>query len=221
MRFAEAHSNGAPSLALNDAVPFARPPPGPAYGSPKPHRGPAAGPAAVSVPSGAVTRRWPGDATRHRCLARAGLGTRLPPLGQLLERPGVAVGVAEGDERAPGLNVDVAGLHPMLEQVPPGGLDIRDDHLHALLRALRHLGDPRPHDHRARRPGRGELHEPQLVADLMVMVGVEPDLFGVERLGAVDVGHRYGHELDLPVHAWQRTPGTGQSSGRPGGQDTT
>src|SRR5215471_14605230 len=196
MRFAEAHSNGAPSLALNDAVPFARPPPGPAYGSPKPHRGPAAG-------------------------AAAGSGTRLPPLGQLLERPGVAVGVAEGDERAPGLNVDVAGLHAMLEQVPPGGLDIRDDHLHALLRARRHLGDPRPHDHRARRPGRGELHEPQLVADLMVMVGVEPDLFGVERLGAVDVGHRYGHELDLPVHAWQRTPGTGQSSGRPGGQDTT
>src|SRR6266566_4025187 len=144
-------------------------------------------------------------------------GTWLRPRGQLLERPGVAVRVAEGYERAPRLIVDVAGLHAMREQILPGGLDIRDDHLHTLLRAWRHLGDPRPHDHRAGRSGRGELHEPQFVTYLIVVVGVEPNLFHIERLGAVDVGHRYGHELDLPVHARQGTPGVGRSSGPAGG----
>ena len=105
----------------------------------------------------------------------------------------------------------------MREQILPGGLHIRDDHLHTLLRAGRHLGDPRPHDHGAGRSGRGELHEPQYVTDLIVVVRVEPNLFHIERLGTVDIGHRYGHELDLPVHAWQRTPGVGRSSGPVGG----
>jgi hypothetical protein len=38
---------------------------------------------------------------------------------QLLKRPGVAVGVAEGDERAVKLNVNVAGLRAVLDKVSP------------------------------------------------------------------------------------------------------
>jgi hypothetical protein len=34
----------------------------------------------------------------------------------------------------------------------------------------------------------------------VVVVGVEADLLGVERLGAVDVRHGYRDELELPVH---------------------
>jgi hypothetical protein len=60
----------------------------------------------------------------------------------LLQRPGIAVGVAEGDERAPRLNVNIAGLHAMRNEFPAGGLDIGDDALHTFLRAGRHLGDP-------------------------------------------------------------------------------
>ena len=52
---------------------------------------------------------------------------------QLLKRPGVAVGVAEGDERAVRLNVNVAGLHAVLDEVSPQGLDAGKDALHASL----------------------------------------------------------------------------------------
>jgi hypothetical protein len=34
----------------------------------------------------------------------------------------------------------------------------------------------------------------------VVVVGVEADLVNVEGFGPVDVGHRDGYELDLPVH---------------------
>lgn len=44
-----------------------------------------------------------------------------------LKGPGVAVGVAEGDERAPRLNVNVAGLHTVLDEFSPRGLDIGND----------------------------------------------------------------------------------------------
>ena len=34
----------------------------------------------------------------------------------------------------------------------------------------------------------------------MVVVGFEPDLVDVERLGAIDVSHRHGHEFELEIH---------------------
>src|SRR6185312_5023620 len=213
---------------LNDAVPSAPAATGTDDGRPEPRgwmgaRNPAAltaGDDRLPLPlNSPLAGRRPGTGwcpgTRVVPWPGPGRAKRLPPHGHLLERPGVAVGVAEGDERAPRLNVNVAGLHAVRKELLAGGLDIRHDDLHTLLRARRHLGNPRPHDHRARRSGRGELHEPQVVRHLIVVVSVEPDLFGVERLGAVDVGHRYGHELDLPVHTWQRTPGAGQSPREP------
>ena len=39
-----------------------------------------------------------------------------------------------------------------------------------------------------------------LVADGVVVVGVEAGLLHVEGLGAIHVGHGNGHELELPVH---------------------
>jgi hypothetical protein len=52
---------------------------------------------------------------------------------QLLERPRVAVRVAEGNERAPRLNVHVTGLHTAFDKFPPRRLDIRHDNLDAFL----------------------------------------------------------------------------------------
>ena len=49
-------------------------------------------------------------------------------------------------------------------------------------------------------PGRRELHEADLVADPVVVVGVEAGLLGVERLRAVDVRDGDRHQLELPVH---------------------
>ena len=67
-----------------------------------------------------------------------GSGTRgLLPWRHLLQRPGVAVRVAEGDKRAPRICLHVAGWHAARDELLPGGLDIGDDDLHALLRARR------------------------------------------------------------------------------------
>jgi len=67
------------------------------------------------------------------------------PGGQLLQGPGIAIRVAEGDEGTPRLNVDIAGLHAVREQIPPRRLYIGDDDLHAFLRARRHLRDAGAH----------------------------------------------------------------------------
>jgi len=58
---------------------------------------------------------------------------RVPDLGQLLKRPGVAVGVAEEDERAPIHDLDVAGLDPAAAQLILQCLGVLDHHLQALL----------------------------------------------------------------------------------------
>jgi len=67
-----------------------------------------------------------------RVCAWQGIGV-LRSWRQLLERPGVAVRVAEGNERAPRLNVHVTGLHTAFGQFPPRRLDIRHDNLDAFL----------------------------------------------------------------------------------------
>src|SRR5579862_6899449 len=72
------------------------------------------------------------------------------PGRQLLQGPGVAVGVAEGDERAPRLLVDVAGLHAVREELLPGRLGVGHHALHALLRPRRHRSDPGAEDDGAR-----------------------------------------------------------------------
>ena len=56
-------------------------------------------------------------------------------------------------------------------------------------------------------PGGGELHEPQLVADRVVVVEVEARAVGVERLGAVDVGDGHVHELELEIDHESQTTG--------------
>ena len=83
----------------------------------------------------------------------------------------------------------------------PRRVDVRHDELQPLLRAGRHLADPAADHDRAGRTRRGELDEAQRVGDLVVVVGSEPDLVDVERLGAIDVGHRHGHELEPEIHA--------------------
>ena len=45
---------------------------------------------------------------------------------------------------APGLDVHLAHLDPALGQLLAGGVGVGDDHLHAMLRARRHVGDPDP-----------------------------------------------------------------------------
>jgi hypothetical protein len=80
-------------------------------------------------------------------------------------------------------------------------LDVVDHQLEPLDRAGRRVDDAGSERDRAPRARGRELHEPDLVVHLVVVIGVETELLGVERLGAVDIRDRYGDELELPVHA--------------------
>src|SRR4029450_2952804 len=141
------------------------------------------------------------------------VGTGPPSAGwAFLDRPAVAVGVAEEHERVPWaagavdavgalVVLDLADLDARLGQLGTGGLDVGDDQLQALDRAGGHLDDPLADDDRAGRPGRGQLHDVHVVADPGVVVDGEPGLLAVEALGPFHVGDRDDHHLELPVHA--------------------
>lgn len=95
-------------------------------------------------------------------------------LCSLRQCPAVAIGIAECYEGTPGLNVDFARRHGTTNKCTPGGFDVIDDDLHALLRTWRHLGNSGAKDDGAGRPGRGQLHQAQVLGDLVVTVGVKP-----------------------------------------------
>jgi hypothetical protein len=105
----------------------------------------------------------------------------------LLQRPGIAIWVTEGDEGAPRLNVDVARCDAVGYKLLSGCFDIFDDNLHPPLRARCHIGDPCSHYYRAGGPGRGELYKAQRVVDLVVVVGRKTNLVDVEVLCPIDV----------------------------------
>ena len=71
--------------------------------------------------------------------------------------------------------------------------------LQVVQRAGLHLGEPAADRDRAGRPGRGQLHEPDLVTHRLVVIDVEADLL-VERLGHVDVGHGHHDQFQLHLH---------------------
>ena len=152
-------------------------------------------------------RRRPAPGT-HR-LAGPAL-TRVPraaealrPVGQLLERPGVAVGVGEEDERTPGHDVDITHRDAATGQLGPRRFGVGDHHLQVVERAGRHLGQSLADRDRAGRARRGQLNEADVLIDDVVEVGDETDLVDVESLGPVDVADRHGDELEFEVHDQQ------------------
>src|SRR5918996_5059142 len=98
---------------------------------------------------------------------------------QLLHRPFVAVRIAEEDELAPRELLDLADLGAALDELGTRSLDVGDHHLHALHRAGLGIDQTLAQRDRARRPRRRQLDEANLVADAVVVVGVEADLLGV------------------------------------------
>src|SRR2546423_5369676 len=126
---------------------------------------------------------------------QSAVGTRL----DRLQRPAVAIGIAEIDEPARRLHRDLARLDARCEQLLTRSLGVGDHHLD-LLRAGRLVGDAVADHDRAGRAGWCQLNETQAVVHPVVMVSVEAHTL-VEGLGPVDIGHWNGDELDLPIHA--------------------
>src|SRR5581483_3225887 len=128
----------------------------------------------------------------------AELATSLAVGGKLLQRPAVPVGVGEEDELPPGVLLDATRLDPASRELGVRCGGVRYDDLRP-RGADRRIGETGADRDRAGRARRRELHEAQLRIDGVVVVEVEPDAL-VELLRAVDVGHRYRNQLELPVH---------------------
>src|SRR4051794_23124071 len=60
---------------------------------------------------------------------------------------------------------------------------------------------PSRDDDRAARPGRRELNDPAVLADLDVVVHVKAELLGIERLRTVHIRDRDPHHFQRPIHA--------------------
>src|SRR5215471_6817201 len=63
-------------------------------------------------------------------------------MGELLQRPAVAIGIAEVDEMPPILHINLADFSASFEQFLAGSLRIRDHHDQSLNRTGLHGGNP-------------------------------------------------------------------------------
>ena len=118
----------------------------------------------------------------------------------LLDGPPIAVRIAEIDEGAPGLHVDVADLDPAPDEFGARGVYVRDHQLETPDRPRPHVGDAGADRDRAGRSGRRQLDESKPLSHRDVDVGVEAGPLGIEGLGAVDVGYGDGYQFKMKVH---------------------
>src|SRR5918994_942452 len=105
----------------------------------------------------------------------------------LLDCPAVPIRVLEEDELAPIELLDLGNVHSPLDELCARRVNVGDDHLEALQGTGLHCHDSSPHCNRACRSGRRELHEPEILAHLVVVVGNKADLLCVEGLCAINV----------------------------------
>src|SRR4029077_20276739 len=91
----------------------------------------------------------------------------------LLHSPAVTVGIAEENERAPRVVLNLADLDAPAGKLLPCLVDVGDDNLQPLHGTGHRVHDAGADHYRTRRAGRGELDEPKLVGNLMIVVGVE------------------------------------------------
>ena len=130
-------------------------------------------------------------------VAERGKGAVAALLGRESGRPVVCVGVPEAAHGSGRAVEHVAHLHAAGHEVFASFLDVRDDKELGLARARRSRGDVGAELDRARRAGRRELNQANVVFH---PVGVEPPAeLLVERLGTVDVRDRDHDDLEPGV----------------------
>src|SRR3989442_1534313 len=123
---------------------------------------------------------------------------------ELLHGPGVAVRVAEAEERAAVAWVehgDLAAFHAAVEQLASCRFRVRDHELQAAYRTGRHvaLGGQVAEYDRTARAVRGQLDDMHLFSPCVV-IELEADLVTVELGRMVDVADGQDHNLKGPVH---------------------
>src|SRR4051812_28500100 len=162
------------------------------------------------------------DWSRHSS-ATSRWGRARSSVADLLQRPGVAVRVAElgharvrpalrvqaGSELArPGVDrllvLDVADLDAVGNQFPMGGLEVVDDEIVGPRGARRRVGQPFAELDRAGRAGWGHLDDAEAVARVIVDVDAEAER-SVEGERRVDVADRQSDNFDSVIHHMSRT----------------
>lgn len=106
-------------------------------------------------------------------------------------------GSSKKTKRPQGELLDLTDLDPALEQLGPGKVGVGDHQLQSLDASGGHLVGAAGQCDRAGRSRRGQLHEPKLLAHLVVVFGDEADLL-VEGLGSIQVGYHL-HKLEQPI----------------------
>src|SRR6185312_12393701 len=124
----------------------------------------------------------------------------LAAVGNLLDRPGVAVGIAEEDECTPGEGLHFSYLQAPAQQLSAGGVDVRYHELQSAERTGSAVNEPLAERDRTGRARRRQLHEPQLVVDGVIMIELETHLVDIEGNRAIGIGDGHGHQLKLEVH---------------------
>jgi hypothetical protein len=131
-------------------------------------------------------------------VGRAGRGL-LAAGGKLLDSPAISIGIAEEHEPPRQGLLDFSDIYASVAQLRSCGLDVVDDHLESLCGAGWRRGDAIADDDRAARSRRRYLHEPQFIAETVIVVDVVSDSF-VERFGRVDVADRYSDDFKPVIH---------------------
>ena len=139
---------------------------------------------------------WAPKIRRQFGIGHLGSGTRR----DLLDGPAIAIRIAEIDEGAPRLHVDVADLDAAPDEFCARGVYVRDHQLETPDRPRPHVGDAGADRDRAGRSGRRQLDESKPLSHGDVDVGVEAGPLGIEGLGAVDVGYGDGYQFKTKVH---------------------
>src|SRR4051794_31817973 len=96
--------------------------------------------------------------------------------------------------------MDLADVDATVAKKCLRGIDVGDDDLQALYRARLGVGDAATERDGARRTRWRQLDETDVVAHLVVVVGVEADLLDVKGLRAIDVSDGNRDEFELPIH---------------------
>src|SRR5438132_6762591 len=128
-----------------------------------------------------------------------------------MQCPQVAVRVFEPDVLDAPHVIDTAHRHTPRHQCIAGRVYVSHDQVQTFHGSGCHVGE-RAHagseDDGACGPRGRELHHPHRLAHLRVVEVAEADLF-VERLGTVDIGDRYRHQLELHVGDGRQVGGGG------------
>src|SRR5436305_14613905 len=110
-------------------------------------------------------------------------------MGELLQGPAIAVGIADVDKMPPILYIDLADVSASFEPFLATGSRVLNHHLQPFLRSRLHVCNPNPNGDRTGGALRSQLNKAEVLIHLLVKISVKAKLFGIKGFGTVNVGN--------------------------------